>query len=122
RTWLASAEVQEQERAYREEGFKSQSFKEYLVRMYRGEEGGRETVIPWDSPWLKLAIEPRIMDIANHYLGMLSRMFHIDVWDTIALDHDGPLVGPQRWHRDPADIRLVKVFLYFTDVDADSGA
>ena len=49
-------------------------------------------------------------------------MYHVDVWNTIGVAHDGKRVGPQRWHRDPADVQLLKVFLYFNDVDADNGA
>ena len=52
---------------------------------------------------------------------MMSKMLYIDAWNTIALEHDGPPIGSQRWHRDPEDIKLVKVFLYFSDVDLTAG-
>jgi hypothetical protein len=118
--WLRSSSVQEQEIHYREVGYKDSHFKEYLVRWFGRESDG--VLIPWNSPWLQLALAPEVLDIANWYFGMLTRMYHVDVWNTIALQHDGPLIGAQKWHRDPADIKLLKVFLYFTDVDKNSGA
>jgi len=118
--WLNSSEVREQERRYKEGGYKDAHFKEYLVRWYGRETDGK--VIPWDSPWLQLTLHPKVLDIANAYFEMFTRMYHVDVWNTIALKHDGPLIGAQKWHRDPADIKLLKCFLYFTDVDEGSGA
>ena len=59
--------------------------------------------------------------LVNHYLGMTSRLHHVNLWDTIAVDDGRAPIGPQRWHRDPDDVRLVKVFLHFTDVTAGSG-
>lgn len=120
RDWLQTEAVQQAERQYREEGYKDARFKEYLVRWYGRESDGK--LIPWDSPWLRLALHPKVLDLANGYFGMFTRMYHVDVWDTIALKHDGPLIGGQKWHRDPADIKLLKCFLYFTDVDEGSGA
>jgi hypothetical protein len=118
--WLASEAVQQQEKWYRETGYKEARFKEYLVRWYGRESDGK--LIPWDSAWLQLALHPKVLDIANSYFQMFTRMYHVDVWNTIAMRHDGPLIGPQRWHRDPADVKLLKCFLYFSDVDASSGA
>jgi hypothetical protein len=118
--WLHSASVREQEIYYREVGFKEAHFKEYLVRWFGREADGK--LIPWDSPWLQLTLHPKVLDIANGYFEMFTRMYHVDVWNTIALKHDGPLIGAQKWHRDPADIKLLKCFLYFTDVDDGSGA
>lgn len=113
--WIGSPEIAAAEHAYRTSTEKR--WKDYLVRKF-----GRGAVIPFESPWLQFGIQPGILDIVNSYLGMLSKMLYIDVWDTVPLVHDGPDTGSQRWHRDPEDAKLVKVFLYFSDVDADAGA
>ena len=113
--WIGSPEIAAAEHAYRTSAEKR--WKDYLVRKF-----GRGAVIPFDSPWLQFAIQPVILDVVNTYLGMLSKILYIDVWDTVPLVHDGPDTGSQRWHRDPEDSKLVKVFLYFSDVDAAAGA
>jgi hypothetical protein len=74
-----------------------------------------------DSPLLQLALQPAILNIVNGYFGVMARLFHLDVWKTIPLSHHRPLTGSQRWHRDPEDLKLVKVFFYLTDVDETAG-
>jgi hypothetical protein len=113
--WLASDAVREMERRYGEQAVAG-NLKSYLVRMF-----GKGRVLDWDSPWLRFAIEPRVLDVVNGYLGMYARINYIDVWDTVPLDREGQDVGSQQWHRDPEAPRMVKVFTYFTDVALDSG-
>lgn len=113
--WLETPEVRNQELAYTG-GRTTRAWKEYLVRMY-----GKDAALPWNSLWLQLALQSRILEVVNCYLGLMSRLLSVDVWDTVPLEHAGPDSGSQRWHRDPEDLKLVKVFLYFTDVDADAG-
>jgi hypothetical protein len=113
--WLQSPEVQAKERAYAED-FENARFKDYLVQ--QNEPGAQ---LSWDDTWLKLGISDEIMNIGNSYLGMTARIHHINLWDSIALENDRPDLGAQRWHRDPADIKLLKAFLYFSDVDDRCG-
>jgi hypothetical protein len=114
-SWLQSPEVQAAERAY--QTAQARRWKDYLVRMF-----GRGAPIAFDAPWIQFAIQPAVLDVVNTYLGMFSKVLYVDVWDTVPLRHDGPDMGSQRWHRDPEDAKLVKVFLYFSDVDSESGA
>lgn len=113
--WVASEDVQELERAYIEGRAKHQ--KPYLVRMF-----GRDAVFRWPSVWLDIALQPEILNTINSYLGLCSKLRYLDVWDTVPKRHEGPDQASQQWHRDPEDRRLVKTFLYFTDVDAGAGA
>jgi hypothetical protein len=113
--WIASDEVRTAEEAYRASD--TRRWKDYLVRMF-----GRGATLPFDSPWIQFALQPAILDLINTYLGMLSKILYVDVWDTVPLVHAGADTGSQRWHRDPEDAKLVKVFLYFSDVDAAAGA
>jgi hypothetical protein len=113
--WLATDEVKKAEHAYQTS--QERKWKDYLVRMF-----GRDSRIPIDSPIIALATAPAILDVVNTYVGMLSKILYVDVWNTVPLVHEGPNMGSQRWHRDPEDAKLVKVFLYFNDVDAESGA
>lgn len=117
REWLAQPEVRAQEERYRLLGHVEGHGKDYLIVR-----NGNSAQVAWDSPWLRLGLDSRILDIANSYLGLLARLYNVDLWHTIARDHEGPMIGSQNWHRDGQCDRLVKLFLYFSDVDLESGA
>lgn len=114
--WLDTDDVRNRQREYQLQGHTPGAWKDFIVQMY-----GKESVVPFSDPVVKLAIEPAILDIVNSYMGLWSRLIYMDVWDTIPLEHAGADVASQRWHRDPEDFRIVKTFLYVTDVDVDSG-
>ncbi|HEU4755003.1 MAG TPA: hypothetical protein VFU47_17990, partial [Armatimonadota bacterium] len=117
--WVAGSAVQQKARAYIEGGYQSGVFKEYLVKLYGFND---RRVIPWDSPFLRMGVHPRLLDVVNSYLGMQSILRYLDAWYTIPLNKERPLTGSQCWHRDPEDVRIAKVFLYFSDVDLSAGA
>jgi hypothetical protein len=116
--WLESGTVRDREHAYRELDYQTARWKEYII-MQRGAHS--MPVIPWDDPWLQLGLAPAVLDIVNSYLDLCAKLMYVDLWDTIAVNRQRPLTGSQQWHRDPDDVRLVKIFLYFTDVDAGAG-
>jgi hypothetical protein len=89
--------------------------KEFLVRKYSwGVELGVE------DPWLRLGINPRLLDLANAYLQMWSKLEYVDVWYTAPAGTDERRAS-QRWHRDFNDRHLLKAFLYLVDVDEETG-
>ncbi len=89
--------------------------KEFLVRKYSwGVELGL------DDPWLRLGTNPRLLDLANAYLQMWSKLEYVDVWYTPPAGTDERRAS-QRWHRDFNDRHLLKAFLYLVDVDEDTG-
>jgi hypothetical protein len=112
--WLASDDVRQREADYR--ASKAHRGKDYLIRLF-----GRDAAVEWQSPWLTLAIEPAVLDVVNAYLRLQSKIIYLDLWNTVPLQHDGPDIGSQRWHRDPEDARLIKTFLYLSDVTAGAG-
>ena len=121
--WLASDDVLAREREWLGQrareiagAAKRKLGKGYLIRMF-----GRDAPMAWDSPWLRFAVEPAVLDVANAYLALFSKIIYVDVWNTVPLTHDGPDVASQRWHRDPEDRRLLKVFLYLRDVPSGAG-
>ncbi len=121
RRWLDTPAVREREQAYRTslERKEGHGKKDYLVRMF-GVAGDAE--MDAGSPWLSLFLHDRLLAVINGYLGVFSKLNAIDVWNTVPVVHDGADQGSQRWHRDPEDSRLVKVFLYLSDVGAGAGA
>jgi hypothetical protein len=77
-----------------------------------------------DAPIL-LTSSPRFLDIANDYYGEAAKIRMPTVWRVTAIP-DGvekpPREGSQRWHRDQTDTNILKLFIYFSDVDTSTGA
>jgi phytanoyl-CoA dioxygenase PhyH len=74
-----------------------------------------------DDPWLDLAVGPRMLDLANSYLELWSKLEYVDLWYTKPADAEAERQSSQRWHRDYNDAHLVKAFIYLTDVDEEAG-
>ena len=113
--WLRSPDVLDAEAAfYRGTARKS---KPWRVAMF-----GQGAEVPRESPWLQAGIQPRILDTVNSYLGLFSRLQYLDLWETLRMPEAEPDHPAQGWHRDSEDRQLVRIFLYFTDVDDANGA
>jgi hypothetical protein len=89
--------------------------KEFLIRKYSW-----GVALSFDDPWLRLGVNPRLLDLANAYLEMWSKLEYVDVWYTPPVGVDERR-SSQRWHRDFNDRHLLKAFIYLVDVDEDSG-
>jgi hypothetical protein len=90
---------------------------DYIMRLH----GKDVPVLPADDPWLKLGISDRMLDVVNSYFGLWSKLTYVDLWYTPPAEPGVQRVSSQRWHRDYNDERLVKVFIYLTDVHEDTG-
>ena len=88
--------------------------KEFLIHLASFEEG-----VPADSGLLKLALDPKLLEIVAGYLGLWPCLHSIGAW--LNFPTDEPAALSQLWHRDPEDLRLVKVFIYLSDVGEESG-
>jgi hypothetical protein len=90
--------------------------KEFVVRLHSyGVELG-----PGD-PWFRAASSRRMLDVANAYLRMWSKLEYLDVWYSVPQQASAERVSSQRWHRDYNDKHLLKAFLYLVDVDEKMG-
>jgi hypothetical protein len=90
--------------------------KEFVVRLQSyGVELGP------DDPWFRVVSSPRLLDLANAYLEMWSKLEYVDVWYSVPQPAEGERISSQRWHRDYNDKHLLKVFLYLVDVDETMG-
>lgn len=107
--------VRETEETLRATGGAIVKKRDYLIRRYH--DGKRKFRL--DDPWLRLGVS--FVDIANEYLGMWTKLAYIDQWYTRVGGEDSERIASQRWHRDPEDRKLIKVFMYFSDVDEDAG-
>lgn len=90
--------------------------KEFVVRRYP-----YGTTLGLDDPWLRLAADRRMLDIANAYHGLLSKLEYVDLWYTPPVAGETPRRVSQNWHRDFNDRHLLKAFIYLVDVDDETG-
>jgi hypothetical protein len=98
--------------------------KDFLIRKYpRGKKKlpKEEAILPSDGPWLRYAAGDPLLGIVNAYRRAQVKLVDFDQWYTVPVGDDAERVASQEWHRDPEDQHVVKVFLYFSDVDDDAG-
>jgi hypothetical protein len=90
--------------------------KEFVVRLHSyGAQLGP------DDPWFRAVASRRLLDLANTYLEMWSKLEYVDVWYSVPQPAEAERISSQRWHRDYNDKHLLKVFLYLVDVDEEMG-
>jgi hypothetical protein len=93
----------------------------FLVRRFRAKRGEPQLAIPPDNPWLRLGIASELLDVVNAYRGQMMRLHDVDNWYTVPEGDETDRVLSQKWHRDGWEKHIVKVFTYFSDVDAGAG-
>ncbi len=90
--------------------------KEFVVRLH-----SYGVEIGLDDPWFRAVASRRLLDLANTYLEMWSKLEYVDVWYSVPQPAGTQRISSQRWHRDYDDKHLLKVFLYLVDVDENMG-
>ena len=90
--------------------------KEFVVRLH-----SYGVEIGLDDPWFRAVSSHRVLDLANAYLEMWSKLEYVDVWYSVPQPAEAERISSQRWHRDYNDKHLLKVFLYLVDVDEQMG-
>ncbi len=78
-----------------------------------------ESTLTLDSPVMRLALRDDILAAVSRYLGVVPFLSTVSVFhsDTV----EGDLKSSQLYHCDGDDAAQIKIFIYCTDVDADSG-
>jgi hypothetical protein len=71
------------------------------------------------SVYARFALQPEILQVANSYFGMYTRLRYYNVWHTLRTRT--PARESQLWHRDREDHMILKLFVYFSDVDDGAG-
>lgn len=74
-----------------------------------------------ENPFIKLALNPIILDTINAYMNMWSKFYYLTLNKTVPQGPESKSVQSQRWHRDPEDKKMVKAFVYLNDVDENAG-
>lgn len=85
--------------------------------------GGDKNLISRDfeNPFLKFVLRDKIISTAALYLKLAPKFNSFYLMSTMVVPPDSPEYLSQRWHRDPEDKKLIKVFLYLNDVDEGTG-
>ena len=90
--------------------------KEFVVRLL-----SYGVEIGLDDPWFRACASRRMLDVANAYLRMWSKLEYVDVWYSVPQPEEAERISSQLWHRDYNDKHLLKAFLYLVDVDDSMG-
>lgn len=78
-------------------------------------------VVDVDNPFIPLALGDGVLAVVNEYMQMFSYFFYLTLNVTTPVLAGSEAVQSQRWHGDPEDKKMCKVFLYLTDVDEGAG-
>lgn len=74
-----------------------------------------------DDVFVRLALSEEFMNCVSGYLQMWPKLYYYTLGETRPVkDGEAPRQS-QRWHRDPEDRQMCKVFVYLTDVDQTAG-
>ena len=93
--------------------------KTFFIYLFGGDKGMGK--IDRENPFLKFSLSKKITDIAGGYLKLKPVFNSFYLMSTIIVSKDSQEYLSQRWHRDPEDKKIVKVFMYLNDVDGGAG-
>jgi hypothetical protein len=80
---------------------------------------GQRPVLEPEAVYARFALHQRILQIANAYLGMYTRMRYYNIWHTFTSQAEAR--QSQLWHRDREDRYILKAFVYLSDVVEGAG-
>ncbi len=113
-----AAFVAETERTMAEGGLgKVRAGKEFVQRAYSFD----GTTLGADNAWFAASASRRMLDVANAYLRLWSKLSYVDFWYTAQQPETDERVASQNWHVDFDDKYLLKAFVYLSDVGSDHG-
>jgi hypothetical protein len=72
-----------------------------------------------ESVYARFALQQAILQVANAYFGMYTRLRYYNVWHTLTTRTEAR--ESQLWHRDREDHSILKLFVYFVDIDDGAG-
>jgi hypothetical protein len=102
--------------AKKESKFASISNKNYLIRLL-----DIDQYIDFDDLLVQSVLKGRIHNIARNYLRQDVKITNIDYWLNFVNPDNKLPIASQQWHRDYEDKQLLKIFVYFTDVEEVNG-
>lgn len=114
---LASPEVRAGlEREVRSPDVQSKRKESFLINLW----GGEHLLDP-EHPFLRFSLSRPMLAVVSAYLGALPKFREFFLQETVPIPPGTAAYSSQRWHADPDDRKLVKVFLYLNDVGETAG-
>lgn len=114
---LASSRVRaELEHQDRSPDIQSKRKSSFLVDLWEGEHR-----LDPEHPFHRFSLSKPVLGVVSAYLGMLPKFREFFLQATVPIPSGTAAYSSQRWHADPDDRKLVKVFLYLNDVDETAG-
>lgn len=77
-------------------------------------------IIDLQNPFVQLYLNESLLEVVSTYLGYIPQLFEVYVEKTVPVGESEPQFS-QNWHRDPEEMRTLKVFMYLNDVDDSCG-
>ncbi len=74
-----------------------------------------------DNKLSAIALNERVLTIAGNYIGMAPKLQEFTLTEIKAVPEGAGKSASMRWHRDPHDLRLLKMFVYYVDVGPENG-
>jgi hypothetical protein len=71
--------------------------------------------------YLDFFLSDKLLNIVNSYFGMRTRLNYIDAWYNLPVDQNDLFATTELWHRDHEDKRIIKVFIYLSNVAENMG-
>ncbi len=88
--------------------------KDYLIQIVSFTD-----VLDADNPLVKLALDPKILECVAGYMGMWPMLHAVGSWLNFPTFQEAKY--SQLWHRDPEDLKTLKVFIYLDAVGPENG-
>ena len=96
---------------------KPQVSKPFLLQLW----DNKSSTIDFTNPFVSLALSEKLLEIVNAYLKLAARFYFLEGSITLPVTDSNAPKASQRWHRDPEDPTMCKVFFYLSDVTPDTG-
>lgn len=94
--------------------------KDFIVEPYGCT--AKETVPDIRNPYIRINLDDRVLGIAGSYMELAPKFCGFSLRVTLPVPAGAAEYFSQRWHRDPEDRNMLKIFIYMTDVrDEASG-